>query len=91
MTRRRLIIVASCACVLLPLFAADTRSPQRSTPASRPNVILIMTDDIGYADLGSYGGTDIKTPILDRLARDGVRLTDAYGAIPTVLQQLRQR
>ena len=38
-----------------------------------------MTDDMGYADLGSYGGKDIKTPNLDRLARDGVRLTDAYA------------
>ena len=45
----------------------------------RPNVILIMTDDMGYADLGSYGATDIKTPNLDRLAREGVRLTDAYA------------
>jgi arylsulfatase A-like enzyme len=42
-------------------------------------VILIMTDDMGYADLGSYGATDIKTPNLDRLARDGARLTDAYA------------
>ena len=78
MTKRRLIIVVSCACVLLPLLAAETRSQQRSpsTASSRPNVILIMTDDMGYADLGSYGGKDIKTPTLDSLARDGVRLTD---------------
>jgi hypothetical protein len=47
-------------------------------PPSRPNVVLIITDDLGYGDLGSYGGTDAKTPNLDRLARDGVRLTDAY-------------
>ena len=81
MTKRRLITVVTSACVLLPLLAAETRSQQRSTSAasSRPNVILIMTDDMGYADLGSYGGKDIKTPILDRLARDGVRLTDAYA------------
>ena len=65
----------------MPLLAAETRSQQRSTSAasSRVNVILIMTDDMGYADLGSYGGKDVKTPILDRLARDGVRLTDAYA------------
>jgi arylsulfatase A-like enzyme len=50
-----------------------------SRQASRPNVVLIITDDLGYGDLGSYGGTDAKTPNLDRLARDGVRLTDAYS------------
>src|SRR5512134_3225188 len=81
MTKRTLISVVTCACALLLLLAAETRSQQRSTSvaSSRPNVILIMTDDMGYADLGSYGGKDIKTPILDRLARDGVRLTDAYA------------
>jgi len=78
---RRLIGVVSCACVLLLLLAVETRSQQRSTSValSHPNIVLIMTDDMGYADLGSYGGKDIKTPVLDRLARDGVRLTDAYA------------
>src|SRR5687768_12811518 len=81
MTRPRPIGVVLCACLLLALIATDSRSQQRSPSAtsSRPNVILIMTDDMGYADLGSYGGKDIKTPNLDRLARDGVRLTDAYA------------
>ena len=45
----------------------------------RPNVILIVADDLGYGDLGSYGATDLKTPNLDRLAREGVRLTDYYA------------
>src|SRR5262245_40702060 len=71
----------TCACALLSLLAAETLSQQRSpfAASSRPNVILIMTDDMGYADLGSYGGKDIKTPILDSLARVGMRLTDAYA------------
>ncbi len=47
--------------------------------ASRPNVVLIITDDLGWADLGSYGATDIRTPNLDSLARDGIRLTDFYS------------
>lgn len=52
---------------------------------NRPNVVLIMMDDIGYGDIGSYGVPDAKTPNLDRLAREGVRLTDAYanGAVCT--------
>jgi arylsulfatase A-like enzyme len=45
----------------------------------RPNVVLIITDDVGYGDLGSYGAPDVKTPHIDRLARDGVRLTDFYA------------
>ena len=47
---------------------------------SRPNVVLIITDDVGYGDIGSYGAKDIKTPNIDRLAKEGVRLTDFYAA-----------
>ena len=48
----------------------------------RPNILFILADDLGYADLGCYGATDIKTPNLDRLARQGVRLTDFYSNGP---------
>ena len=47
--------------------------------AAQPNIVLIMSDDMGWADLASYGATDIKTPNIDSLARDGVRLTDFYA------------
>jgi arylsulfatase A-like enzyme len=50
--------------------------------ATRPNVVLVIMDDIGYGDLGSYGVSDAKTPNLDRLAREGVRLTDGYANGP---------
>ena len=50
---------------------------------SRPNVVLIMTDDAGYGDLGVYGATDLRTPHLDRLARDGARFTDFYANAPS--------
>jgi arylsulfatase A-like enzyme len=81
MTTPRLISMFIGVCLLLAVVAVDSRSQQRppAATASRPNVILIMTDDMGYADLGSYGGRDIRTPNIDRLARDGVRLTDAYA------------
>ena len=48
--------------------------------SDRPNVVLIITDDVGYGDIGSYGAPDIKTPNIDSLARNGTRLTDFYAA-----------
>jgi arylsulfatase A len=45
----------------------------------RPNVVLIMTDDMGWADIGSYGAPDIKTPNIDSLARDGVKFNAFYS------------
>lgn len=44
-----------------------------------PNVVLILADDLGYADLGCYGAGDIRTPNLDRLAEEGMRFTDFYA------------
>jgi arylsulfatase A len=53
-----------------------------ATQRERPNVLLILADDLGYGDLGSYGAPDVKTPNLDRLAREGVRLTQFYANAP---------
>ena len=49
---------------------------------SKPNVIFILMDDLGWKDLGCYGITYYETPYLDRLATEGVRFTDAYAACP---------
>ncbi|MDO8541580.1 MAG: arylsulfatase [Opitutaceae bacterium] len=46
---------------------------------ARPNILLIVADDLGYGDLGCYGATKVKTPNIDRLAGAGVRLTDAHA------------
>jgi len=54
---------------------------QNAAP-SKPNIIFIMTDDVGYGDIGSYGAPDIKTPNIDRLASQGVRFTDFYANAP---------
>ena len=48
----------------------------------KPNIIFIMADDLGYGDLGSYGQKFIKTPHLDRMAREGIRFTQFYAASP---------
>jgi arylsulfatase A len=51
-------------------------------PAKRPNFLVILCDDLGYGDLGCYGHPTIRTPHLDRLATQGLRLTDCYAAAP---------
>jgi arylsulfatase A-like enzyme len=52
------------------------------TPTTRPNILFIVVDDCGYADLGCTGQTDYATPALDRLAREGVRFAQAYANAP---------
>jgi arylsulfatase A-like enzyme len=45
----------------------------------KPNIIMILADDLGYGDLGSYGQEKIKTPFLDQMATEGMRFTDCYS------------
>jgi len=47
--------------------------------ADQPNLIYILTDDVGYGDVGCYGATHVKTPNIDRLAREGLRFMDAHA------------
>ena len=61
-------------CLLLGVPAAAV--------AEKPNIILIFADDLGYGDLGCYGGRLVPTPAIDSLARDGVRCTDGYATAP---------
>ena len=61
---------------LLSTFSAAALSAQ---PTRKPNIVWIMADDMGYGDLGCYGQKHIKTPNIDRLAKEGTRFTDAYA------------
>jgi len=61
----------------LCLFAASIAAPAAETP-DRPNIVFILADDMGYSDLGCYGG-EIKTPNLDKLAAGGLRFTQFYN------------
>ena len=65
--------------VLLILAFSGT---QDATAADRPNVVLIMADDLGVEGLNCYGGTSYRTPRLDRLAAEGMRFTQAYAQPP---------
>jgi arylsulfatase A-like enzyme len=52
----------------------------RGAPRGRPNIVLILGDDIGYGDLGCYGASKVSTPNVNRVAHEGVRFTDAHSA-----------
>ena len=53
-----------------------------SLGSTKPNVIFIMADDLGYGDLGCFGGEKISTPNVDQLAREGARFTQFYSGSP---------
>ncbi len=54
----------------------------QSRPATPPNMVVILADDLGYGDLGCTGSRQIKTPSLDRLAKEGVFCSRAYVTAP---------
>lgn len=65
------------------LAACRSTAPEpRSDGASRPNLVVIFTDDQGYGDVGVYGAQGFETPHIDRLAREGRRFTDFYVSQP---------
>jgi arylsulfatase A-like enzyme len=58
---------------------ASWLAPRARAAVVRPNILFILADDLGYADLSCYGRRDIATPRIDRLAREGLRFTQAYS------------
>ncbi|HSE30116.1 MAG TPA: sulfatase-like hydrolase/transferase [Pyrinomonadaceae bacterium] len=68
-----LLTVTCLLCVLCFDVAAQVR---------RPNIVVIVADDMGYADVGIHGSNDIPTPNIDALAADGIRFTNAYVSGP---------
>lgn len=70
--------VPAFALLLAPLAAPDAVAA--SPAAARPNIVLFLIDDLGWRDVGCNGSTFYQTPNIDRLAREGVRFTDAYAA-----------
>lgn len=75
-------------CVLVAWFSLPGLAPAATAAPvpignSKPNIVLIVADDLGYGDLGCYGATKIQTPNVDRLASEGVRFTQGYAPSST--------
>lgn len=74
--RRFLSTLGGCAAATAALGCAGTRKGEKLP--RKPNIVVILTDDQGYQDLGCYGSPDIRTPNIDRMAEEGLRFTDFY-------------
>jgi arylsulfatase A-like enzyme len=72
--------LASLTCLFIVFFAFIDSPAAGATP---PNIVLIYADDLGYGDVGCYGATKVRTPNIDRLAKEGLRFTDAHAAAAT--------
>ena len=79
MRYRVISIVAAC----LGAFFTLARPTSAAPVSAKPNILVILADDLGYGDLGCYGATKIKTPNVDRLAAEGVRFTRGYAPSST--------
>jgi len=80
MTRRDILRYGTCLAAQAVL-AGGTRGAAKDRNAP-PNFVFILVDDLGWADIGCYGSDLHETPNIDRLARQGMRFTDAYAAAP---------
>ncbi len=69
-------------CFLQYLCVAALLAKAVAEPSSKPNIIFVLADDLGWSELGCYGNTFNETPNLDRLANEGMRFTHTYAAAP---------
>lgn len=76
--RRRFVkqLALAGAALTAPTYLAEQK--QGATVSAKPNIVVILSDDVGYGDLSCYGATAVKTPRLDELASRGLRFTDAH-------------
>ncbi len=76
------LVALTSICLIAACTIEDTAPTIVDVTATKPNFIIILADDLGYGDIGTYGNTVIKTPHLDHLASQGLRLTDFYASAP---------
>ena len=80
-TRRQFLKTAGLAIASMAapsLFAGADISAHDARRRSKPKIVFVLADDLGYGDLGCYGRRDIKTPVIDAIAAEGVKFTDRH-------------
>lgn len=75
--------ILSALCFILAVASASGQAPEPITGASKPNVLVLLMDDLGYNELGCFGHAELRTPNADRLAQEGIRLTSFYCSAPS--------
>jgi hypothetical protein len=73
-------IRALTAATLVAMSSARVQAEASTAQRDRPNIVIILADDLGYADIGVHGCADIPTPHIDSIARTGVRCTQGYSS-----------
>ena len=76
--------IFSAVLIIGLLINDSTVAGQKKSPAKvqQPNIIIILTDDMGFSDVAAFGGKFVPTPNIDRLAKEGLKLTQYYSAAP---------
>ncbi|MBL7970451.1 MAG: sulfatase-like hydrolase/transferase, partial [Prolixibacteraceae bacterium] len=78
---KSILLKSMAACSLLPAIATGATASKEK--AGKPNIIVILSDDLGYGDPACYGGAKLITPNIDKLAAEGVRFTSGYAPAST--------
>src|ERR1700755_2183646 len=76
---RRDLIAGAAGTIAATAPGLRRAAAQATNQATKPNIIFILADDLGYADVSCYGQQDYTTPNIDRLALEGLRFTQAYA------------
>ncbi|MFI3293832.1 MAG: sulfatase-like hydrolase/transferase [Rikenellaceae bacterium] len=75
--------ILKCAALIAPTAIVATSCSEQPEQPTKPNVIVILADDLGYGDVSAYGSSTISTPNIDRLANEGVSFTNGYATSAT--------
>lgn len=81
-TKRSMRAASAVGSLLIGLLLTMVTAHADESSPPRPNILIIMADDLGYADVGFHGSKDVRTPSLDRLAKRGTTFSSAYVAHP---------
>src|SRR3546814_18229950 len=79
---KEIAAIRSLLAIICLLHTVPAFSGTHAVDGDRPNILIILADDLGWGDLGCYGNDQVVTPHLDRLAREGMRFTQPYAPAP---------